>query len=167
MNKYLPESPSPLAMGVLAPDFRLYRTPDQTVALSNFHNRPVILAFYVADWHPVSSDQLALYQEFLPEFQHFNAVLLGISVDSVWCHLAFAHDYRLTFPLLADSEPKGAVARAYGVYRPQDGISERAIFVIDAAGIIRWSYVAPVGVNPGVDGILTVLEKLAVEKTYP
>lgn len=156
----LPYSPSPMTVGRLAPDFRLQRTPDQTVALSDLRGRPVILAFYVADWHPVCSDQLALYQEFLPEFQRFKASLLGISVDSPWSHQAFTRAYRLGFPLLADFDPKGAVARTYGVYRASEGTSERALFVLDGTGIIRWRYVAPVCVNPGVDGILTALEKL-------
>ena len=152
-----------LAAGTLAPDFRLQRSPDQTMALSSFHGQPVILAFYVADWHPVCMDQLALYQEFLPEFQRFNAALLAISVDSTWSHLAFTREYRLTFPLLSDFEPKGAVAQAYGVYRLQEGLNERAIFVVDAGGIIRWSHVAPICVTPGVDGILTALEKLTTK----
>jgi peroxiredoxin len=96
----------------------------------------------------------------LPEFQRYHAVLLGISVDGAWCHLAFAKDHKLHFALLADFEPKGAVARSYGVYRPHDGICERALFVIDSEGIIRFSYVSPIGVNPGADGILTALEGL-------
>lgn len=167
MNCCPPASPLALPAGTVAPDFRLQRTPHQTVALSSFRGQPVILAFYVADWHPVCTDQLALYQEFLPEFQPFNATLLGISGDRPWSHLAFASDYRLTFPLLSDSQPKGAVAQAYGVYRPQEGLSERALFVIDVVGIIRWSYLAPVCVNPGVDGILTALEKLTTKQTGP
>ena len=150
----------PLPAGTPAPDFSLQSTPDQRVALSEFRGRPVILAFYPADWSPVCGDQMALYNEILPEFQRFGAELLGISVDGVWCHLAFAHDRKLHFPLLADFEPKGAVARQYGVYRGQDGTSERALFVIDAEGVIRWSYVSPVGVNPGADGILRALEAL-------
>ena len=111
-------------------------------------------------WSPVCSDQLALYQELLPEFERFNAELLAISVDGVWSHLAFAKDRNLHFPLLADFEPKGEVARTYGVYRQQDGTSERALYVIDGDGIVRWSYVSPVGINPGADGILHALEDL-------
>jgi peroxiredoxin len=103
---------------------------------------------------------MALYNEILDEFRRFDAELLGVSVDGAWCHLAFAHDRKLHFPLLADFEPKGRVAQSYGVYRPQDGTSERALFVIDGEGIIRWSYVSPVGVNPGADGILRALESL-------
>jgi peroxiredoxin len=121
----------------------------------------VILAFYPEDWSPVCSDQMGLYQEVLPEFERFNAQLLGISVDGVWCHLAFARDRHIHFPLLSDFEPKGEVARAYHVYRNKEGTSERALFVIDADGIVRWSYVSPVAVNPGADGILRALENLA------
>ena len=149
-----------LPAGTPAPDFRLRTTPDQEVALSEFRGQPVILAFYPSDWSPVCGDQMGLYNEILPEFQHLGAELLGISVDGVWCHLAFAHDRKLRFPLLSDFEPKGEVARRYGVYRRQDGTSERALFVIDGEGIIRWSYVSPVGVNPGADGILRALEAI-------
>jgi peroxiredoxin len=150
----------PLPPGSEAPEFALRSTPDQTVALHEFRGRPVILAFYPEDWSPVCSDQMALYQELLPEFQKFNAELVGISVDGIWCHLAFAKDRNLRFPLLADFEPKGEVARAYRVYRAEDGTSERALFVIDAEGVVRWSYVSPVGVNPGADGILRALDEL-------
>ncbi|MBI1741835.1 redoxin domain-containing protein [Candidatus Acetothermia bacterium] len=151
---------SALDSGTPAPDFTLRSTTDHTVSLREFRRQPVILAFYPADWSPVCGDQMALYNEILPEFRQFSAELLGISVDGIWSHLAFAKDRHLQFPLLSDFEPKGAVARAYGVYREQDGHSERALFVIDADGIIRWSYVSPVGVNPGADGILTALEAL-------
>ncbi len=105
-------------------------------------------------------DQTALYNELLPEFHKLGADLIGISVDGTWCHLAFAHDRKLKFPLLADFEPKGAVAREYGVYRAEDGVSERALFVLDGEGVIRWSYVSPIGVNPGADGIFTALESM-------
>jgi peroxiredoxin len=154
---------TPLPPGTTAPDFALPSAPDQTVSLAQFRGQPVILAFYPEDWSPVCSDQLALYQEVLPEFRKFNAQLLGISVDGVWSHRAFAQERNLHFPLLADFEPKGAVARAYHVYRAQEGTSERALFVIDADGIVRWSYVSPVAVNPGADGILRALENLGKE----
>ena len=152
-----------LAAGTPAPDFSLHTTPDQVVALSDFRGRPVILAFYPADWSPVCGDQMVLYNELLSEFHHFGAELLGVSVDGAWCHVAFAHDRKLRFPLLSDFEPKGHVAQMYGAYREHDGTSERALFVIDAAGVIRWSYCSPVGVNPGADGILRALEALKPE----
>jgi peroxiredoxin len=134
--------------------------PDRTVTLRELRGRPVILAFYPADWSPVCGDQMALYNEVLGEFQHYDATLLGISVDGVWCHAAFARDRNLHFPLLSDFEPKGAVARRYGAYRDGDGFTERALFVIDGDGIIRWSYVSPLTVNPGAEGILEALENL-------
>lgn len=153
-----------LGPGSPAPDFSLRSTPDQSVALSDFRGQSVILTFYPADWSPVCGDQLALYNELLPEFRRFNATLIGISVDGIWCHLAFAKDRTFKFPLLADFEPKGGVARAYGVYRPQDGEAARALFVIDSEGIIQWSYVSPVGINPGADGILAALEALPAKQ---
>lgn len=155
---------APLPAGTAAPEFKLASAPDQTLSLSDLRGRPVILAFYPADWSPVCGDQMALYNEVLPEFERYDARLLGISVDGVWCHAAFAASRRLHFALLSDFEPKGAVARRYGVYREGDGFTERALFVIDRAGIIRWRYVAPIGVNPGADGILRALEALAGER---
>jgi peroxiredoxin len=149
-----------LTAGTAAPDFSLHVTPDQTLSLSELRGHPVILAFYPADWSPVCGDQMGLYNEVLPEFQKFGAELLGLSVDGVWSHRAFAESRHLHFPLLADFEPKGAVAQMYGAYRKADGFSERALFVIDKSGTIAWSYRSPVAVNPGADGILQALEEL-------
>jgi peroxiredoxin len=154
---------TPLEPGTKAPEFELQSGPDQTVSLADFRGRPAILAFYPNDWSPVCSDQLALYQAVLTEFEKFDAALLGISVDAVWSHLAFAKDRNLHFPLLADFEPKGEVARAYHAYRTEDGTSERALYVIDGDGVVRWSYISPVDVNPGADGILSALESLGEE----
>ncbi|ELZ05514.1 redoxin domain-containing protein [Natrialba asiatica] len=151
----------PLSAGTRAPEFTLPTTPDQTVSLSDFHGQPVVLAFYPADWSPTCGGQLSLYNQLLPEFQAHGAQLLGVSVDGVWCHRAFEEDRNIHFPLLADFEPKGAIAKAYGVYRDAVGTSERALFVIDAGGIIQWSYVSPIGINPGADGILRELEALS------
>src|SRR2546423_2226263 len=164
-NTIVDHRATPLSPGTEAPVFELPSTPDQTVSLADFRGRPVVLVFYPEDWSPVCSDQLALYQELMPEFQRFDAAVLGISVDGIWCHLAFAKDRNLHFPLLADFEPKGEVARAYQVYRATEGTSERALYGIDADGIVRWSYVSPVGVNPGADGILRALEGLGKEGT--
>ena len=149
-----------LSAGSPAPDFTLHVTPDQMLSLKELRGRPVILAFYPADWSPVCGDQMALYNEILPEFHRFNAELMGISVDGVWCHAAFSRDRKLHFPLLADFEPKGAVSKLYGAFRDGEGVSERALFVIDKKGAITWSYVSPIAVNPGADGILEALESL-------
>jgi peroxiredoxin len=150
-----------LEPGTAAPAFELKATPDQSVTLADFRGRPLIMAFYPADWSPVCTDQMALYNEVLPEFRQHRAELVGVSVDGPWCHRAFAESRHLHFPLLADFEPKGEVSRRFGAYDTGVGMSERALFVLDGDGIIRWSYVSPVGVNPGADGILTALESLS------
>ena len=150
-----------LTAGIVAPNFTLRVTPDQMLTLSDLRGKPVILAFYPADWSPVCGDQVTLYNELLPEFHKHNAEILGISVDGVWCHAAFARDRHLHFPLLADFEPKGAAAKKYGAYRDSEGVCERALFVLDRQGTIAWSYCSPVAVNPGADGILDALEQLS------
>jgi peroxiredoxin len=155
-----PPTESALGPGTPAPPFTLPDRPDGKLSLSDFRGRPVILAFYPADWSPVCGDQMALYNEVLPEFKRFNAELLGISVDGPWCHRAYREQRNLHFPLLSDFEPKGEVAKKYGVYRNGEGVTERALFVIDPDGRISWSYVSPIDVNPGADGILSALEDL-------
>ena len=153
-----------LSKGTLAPGFELLSTPDQKLRLADFKGRRVILAFYPADWSPVCGDQMALYNETLKYFGKYNAQLIGISVDSKWCHQAFTENRNLHFPLLADFEPKGAVSKLYGAYDETDGESERALFVIDEKGIIQWSFLSPDSVNPGADGILDALEELSTIK---
>ena len=150
-----------LQQGATAPDFELFCTPDQKIRLSELAGKKVILAFYPADWSPVCSDQMALYNASLKFFNRYNAQLLGISVDGKWCHAAFSGDRKLHFPLLADFEPKGAVARLYGVYDEMEGECQRALFVLDEQHTIRWSYLSPVGINPGADGILDALEEMS------
>ena len=149
-----------LAAGTAAPDFTLNVTPDQKLSLHELRGKPVILAFYPADWSPVCGDQMALYNEVLPDFQKYGAELVGISVDGAWCHEAFAANRHLQFPLASDFQPKGETARAYGAYRDEDGTCGRALFVLDKDGKIAWSYLSPVAVNPGADGILKALEAL-------
>jgi peroxiredoxin len=151
-----------LKPGIRAPDFTLHSTPDATVSLAELRGRPVVLLFYPADWSPVCGDEVSLFNEALPLLRTHNAALLGISVDGVWCHAAFSAARHLHFPLLADFEPKGEVARRYDVYRAADGFSERALYVIDGDGVVQWSEVSPVGINPGADGVLSALESLKV-----
>lgn len=154
-----------LKKGAKAPDFKLNSTPDQKVALRNFRGKPVILVFYPADFSPVCTDQLSLYNQLLPEFQRFNEPeIIAISVDGIWSHLAFVKDRNLKFPVLSDFEPKGEVARSYGAYQNSVGEAARALFVIDEKGRIHWSYLSPEGVNPGADGIFKALEELYPEK---
>lgn len=149
-----------LPPGTPAPDFTLRTTPDQSVTLSELRGKPVVLIFYPADWSPVCTDELAVFNQLLPEFKRFDAEIFGISVDGVWCHNAFADARNLGFNLLSDFEPKGEVSRAYGVYRQKEGTSMRANFVIDPEGVIAWNEVSPVGINPGAGGVLQALESL-------
>lgn len=149
-----------LTPGIEAPDFSLNVTPDQKLSLNELRGKPVIVAFYPADWSPVCGDQLALLNQVLPEFKKFEAALLGISVDGLWCHIAFAKARNLHFPLLSDFNPRGELSQKYGVYREKEGVCERALFVIDKNGVITWSYLSPIAENPGADGILEALEKL-------
>lgn len=157
----MPDQPRELlSAGSAAPDFTLASTPSEKVSLAALRGRPVVLAFYPADWSPVCSDQMALYNQILPTFREYDAAVLGVSVDSVWCHQAFAEARRLRFPLLADFEPKGEVARRYGAYEDAEGFAQRALFVVDKNGVIAWSYLSPLDVSPGADGILDALDAL-------
>ncbi len=133
----------PLPVGTIAPDFTLLDANGQAVALHDFRGRPVVLVFYPLDWSPTCSDQLSLYQAESAEFTKYNAQLIGISVDSLYSHGAWAAVRGITFPLLADFHPKGEVARRYRVWRESDGFSERALYVLDGEGVIRYAHVSP------------------------
>ena len=155
-----------LQEGTVAPDFELYATPDQTLRLSAFRGKRVVLAFYPADWSPVCGDQLDLFNATLKYFSDYNAQVLGISVDSAWSHMAFSKERNFHFPLLADFEPKGAVSRLYRAYNRIKGTSDRALFIIDEDGVIRWSELYQDGINPGVDGVLEGLATISSNKIY-
>jgi peroxiredoxin len=161
MDEQRSERREPLVPGTKAPWFELNSTPNERVSLSDFLGHPLVIAFYPADWSPVCSDQMALYQEVMPLFKEFDASVIGISVDGVWCHLAFAKDRGIRYPLLADFEPKGEVSRIYQSYRFGEGVSERSLYVLDPDGVVHWSYISPIGVNPGADGILRALADMA------
>lgn len=150
-----------LNTGVKAPDFTLHVTADQTLSLEEYRGRNLIILFYPADWSPVCGDEIAVFNELIPEFGRHQADIVGISVDNYWCHNAFAKDQHIHFPLLADFEPKGDIAKKYGVYRSGTGCCERAIFLVDKEGIIAWSYLSPIGRNPGAADVLNALEKLS------
>ena len=133
----------PLPPGTPAPEFALPDASGRIVRLSDFRGHPVVLVFYPLDWSPGCSQQLDLYQQELSEFERRGAKIVGISVDSMYSHGAWAAVRGLTFPLLADFMPKGDVARRYHVYRDEDGFAERALFVVDGEGVIRYSHVSP------------------------
>jgi peroxiredoxin len=153
-----------LSIGTRAPDFQLSATPDQKVSLADFRGCNVALVFFPADWSPVCSDELALFNEAITHLRKQNTELLGISVDGPWCHMAFSQARRIRFPLLSDFEPKGNVARIFQAYRDQEGVCERALYLIDSDGVIRWNHLSPVGVNPGIDGMLDAVEALSEKK---
>jgi peroxiredoxin (alkyl hydroperoxide reductase subunit C) len=154
----------PLPPGTKAPDFTLKSTPDKTVSLHDYLGKPVILAFYPADWSGTCGAELSLFNQVLPEFERYGAQLIGVSVDSVHSHKAYIESKNLKFPLVADYHPKGELGRQYGVYRENEGREGRALFVLDGKGVIRWSYVSPISVNPGADGILNALDEISTEE---
>ena len=149
-----------LPPGTIAPDFTLNATPDQTLSLHELRGRPVVLVFYPADWSAVCGDELALFNQALPMLKDSRAAVVGISVDSAWCHQAYRESRQLHFDLLADFEPKGAVATQYGAYDTAHGFCKRALYVIDADGVVAWNDLSPTAVNPGVDGVLDALAAL-------
>ncbi|HET9110084.1 MAG TPA: redoxin domain-containing protein [Ktedonobacterales bacterium] len=158
---------APLLAGTIAPDFTLSYTPSARLSLHNLRGQRIVLVFYPFDWEPVTREQLTLYQTYASEFARTGACLLGVSIDHVWCHEAFARAAEIRFPLLSDFQPRGAVARLYGVYRARQGHSARALFVVDRAGIVRLSQVYADNLNPGVDGILSALEVIASDTEAP
>jgi peroxiredoxin len=132
-----------LPIGTPAPDFTLADANAKPVSLSDFRGKNVVLVFYPLDWSPACSDQLSLYQSELPDFDKQDAVVIGVSVDSLYSHGAWAAVRSITFPLLADFHPKGEVSKLYNVMRQTEGFSERALYIIDRQGIIRYSHVSP------------------------
>jgi peroxiredoxin len=151
---------APLPVGALAPDFSLPHSVHAHVSLDSLRGHPVVLVFYPMDWEPVSREQLRLYQDFGDDFTRFGAQLLGVSTEHVYSHEAFAREAQIRFPLLADLQPRGLVARDYGVYREAQGVSARALFVLDSQRVLRFGKVYPDALNPGVDDLLTTLEAL-------
>jgi peroxiredoxin len=145
----------------LAIDFKLLSGEAKPVQLSSYRGKNVVLAFYPADWSPVCTSELALIQETIDEIHRFNAEVLGISVDSYYSHRAWADRQHITFPLLSDFWPHGAVAQNYGVFRKNDGFSDRALFVIDESGMIRDTWVAEdPNIAPSPKIILDSLEQI-------
>jgi peroxiredoxin len=151
----------PLPVGTTAPDFTLADAHGRPVSLTDFRGSPVVLVFYPLDWSPTCSDQLSLYQSESEEFERLGARVVGISVDSIYSHGAWAAVRGISFPLLADFQPKGEVARRYGVYREHDGFSERALYIVDGDGVIRFAHVSPkLDQVPDIYELFRVLESL-------
>ncbi len=149
-----------LSAGAAAPGFTLHATPDQSLNLDERAGSRVVLVFYPADWSGVCSDELSVFNAALPLFRKKHATVLGISVDSAWSHQAFIAARGFHFDLLSDFEPKSEVSKRYGAYDYAGGVSKRALFLIDESQTIVWSYLSPVALNPGVDGVLDALDAL-------
>ena len=143
--------------GAQAPDFELPNQDGKQVKLSDFRGRTVVLAFYPGDFSPVCTDQLSVYQEVLPEIEEAGATLLGISVDSAFCHAAFRTHLNLEMQLLADFHPKGEVAKAYGVWSERFGCSARALVMVDPDGVVKWAHRGPPLEVPGANLIFDAL----------
>jgi peroxiredoxin len=148
-----------IAPGSAAPDFTLPDQDGNQVSLADFRGRSVVLVFYPADFSPVCTDQLNVYQEVLPQLEERGATLVGISVDGAFCHKAFRQQLGVSMPLLADFHPKGAVARAYGVYNEEHGVAGRALVIVDPEGTVSWSYQSPPLEIPGANLIFDALEQ--------
>ena len=161
----VPAVSQPLPVGSPAPEFVLPDASGRPIALSEHRGQPVVLVFYPLDWSPGCSQQLDLYQQEAEDFRQRGAELLGISVDGIYSHAAWAAVRGLTFPLLADFHPKGDVARRYGVYRDEDGYSERALYVVDGEGIIRYSDISPFLHHvPDVYELFTALDEITARR---
>jgi len=153
-----------LPVGTPAPDFALPDAGGDLVQLSDLRGRPAVLVFYPLDWSPGCSVQLELYQQEIDELTARGARLVGISVDSIYSHGAWAAVRGIRYPLLSDFHPRGEVARRYGVWREPDGFSERAVYVVDADGVIRWAHVSPqLDHLPDVEDLLAALDTVRVD----
>jgi peroxiredoxin len=147
-----------IAAGEPAPDFKLNDQDGEEVSLSDYKGRKVLLVFYPLDFSPVCSDQLSIYQEVKPEIAEQGVELLGISVDSAYAHKAFQEKLGIDTTLLADFEPKGEVAKAYGSYIDGAGIANRTLVLVDENGVVAWAYESPSpGEFPGPNVIFDAL----------
>jgi peroxiredoxin len=147
-----------IEVGAKAPDFTLPDHAGQEVSLADFAGRRVLLAFYPLDFSPVCSDQLATYRQIQPQLDEAEVTMIGISVDSAFAHKAFRDQLGIETTLLADFEPKGAVAGSYGAYLGQAGHSNRSLVLIDADGTVAWVHETATPLDiPGPDLIVEAI----------
>jgi len=147
--------------GVQAPHFSLPSVSGEKVSLSQYRGKKnVVLSFVPAAWTPVCSDQWPGYNIAKDIFNQYDAILLGITVDNIPTLFAWTNQMgQLWFPVLSDFWPHGGVAKKYGVLR-SNGVSERALFVIDKKGIIRYIDVHDINKRPPLEDLIGALEKL-------
>ena len=145
--------------GSAAPDFTLPDQDGHQVSLAAFRGQTVVLVFYPADFSPVCTEQLSVYQEVLGELEERGAQMLGVSGDSAYCHKAFRDQLNLAMPLLADFHPKGEVAKAYGVWGEDFGMAGRALVMVDPQGKVQWTHMSPPLEVPGANLIFDALDQ--------
>jgi peroxiredoxin (alkyl hydroperoxide reductase subunit C) len=149
-----------ISAGEPAPEFTLRNQDGEKVSLSDFRGRKVLLVFYPLDFSPVCTDQLSIYQEVKPEVEAAGLTMVGISVDSGFAHKAFQESLGIDIPLLADFEPKGEVARAYGAYVEKFGHANRSLVLIDEEGAVEWAHESPTPLEiPGANLIFDALDR--------
>ncbi len=150
----------PIAVGQVAPDFTLKDQNQQDIRLSQFRGQNVVLVFYPADFSPVCSQEHACFLNELKQFEGLQAQVVGLSVDHVWAHKAFANQLKLSYPLLADFHPKGEVAKKFGLYLEDKGIANRAVVIVDKAGVIRFVKVYDIFQVPDIAELVSALNQL-------
>jgi len=151
----------PIAVGEKAPDFALKDQNQNEVSLASLKGQPVVLAFYPLDFSPVCSKEHACFTDDLKDFEGINVRVLGLSVDSVWAHKAFAEKLKIGYPLLADFHPKGAVAARFGLYLEDKGITNRATVILDKDGVVRYLKVYDIPQQRDNQEIVSELKKLS------
>jgi peroxiredoxin len=149
-----------IAAGQPAPEFMLKDQDQNDIKLSDYRGKNVVIVFYPLDWSPVCTEEHGCFVSHLAQFEEVNAQVLGLSVDSTWSHKAFAEKMGVTYPLLADFFPRGAVADKFGVYHADKGITGRAIVIVDKAGKVAWSKLYGFGELPNRTEVVEALAKV-------
>lgn len=150
-----------IAVGQPAPDFTLKDQSQKEVKLSQYLGKNVVLIFYPLDFSPVCTNEHACFVNDMKRFEQLNAQVLGLSVDSSWAHKAFAEKMGIHYPLLADFQPRGAVADKFGVYLADKGITGRAIVIIDKKGNVSWIKNYDIPVVPDLKEVSDALAKVS------
>ncbi len=150
-----------IAVGQAAPDFALKDQNQKEVKLSEFAGKKnVVLVFYPLDWSPVCTNEHACFVKDMKQFETLDAEVLGVSVDSVWSHKAYAEKMGIRYSLLADFQPRGAMAEKYGVFLPDRGITGRAIVIINKAGKVAWLKNYDIPVLPDIQEVAAALQQV-------
>ena len=150
-----------IAVGQTAPDFTLKSQYDKEVKLSDFKGKKnVVLMFYPLDWSPTCTQEHVCFVNDMEKFDTLDAEVLGVSVDSAWSHKAYAEKMGIKYSLLADFQPRGAVADKYGVFLPDKGITGRAIVLVNKDGKVAWAKNYDIPVVPDVTEVASALQQV-------